>query len=157
MRLAEPCVDGKITQGLRPVCAQRKIPLPTSSGPITVTDATFEADFERSPFPCCFIYGAHVRTLPDHGAHTRWTEIAGRERVAKLNLDENPATAARFNARNIPTLLALKAGREINRIVGVQPKSEIAIVRWRGRRSHLDGRKKQGWHLSFASEAERHD
>jgi len=53
-------------------------------------------------------------------------EMAGRVRVAKLNVDENPATAARFNARSIPTLLVLKAGREVDRIVGAQPKSEIA-------------------------------
>jgi thioredoxin 2 len=52
--------------------------------------------------------------------------MAGRVRVAKLNVDENPATSARFNARSIPTLLVLKAGREIDRIVGAQPKSEIA-------------------------------
>jgi thioredoxin-like negative regulator of GroEL len=35
-------------------------------------------------------------------------------------------TAARSNVRSIATLLVLKAGREIDRIVGVQPKSEIA-------------------------------
>ena len=46
-------------------------------------------------------------------------------RVAKLNVDENPATAARFNVRSIPALLILKAGREIDRIVGVHPKPEI--------------------------------
>jgi len=46
-------------------------------------------------------------------------------RVAKLNVDENPTTAARFNVRSIPTLLVLKAGQEIDRIVGVQPKAEI--------------------------------
>lgn len=40
--------------------------------------------------------------------------------------DENPATAARFNLRSIPTLLLLRAGREVDRIVRVQPKSEIA-------------------------------
>jgi thioredoxin 2 len=53
-------------------------------------------------------------------------ELAGRVRVAKLNIDENPRTAARFNVRSIPTLLALKGGREVDRIVGVQPKREIA-------------------------------
>ena len=53
-------------------------------------------------------------------------EMAGRVRVAKLNVDENPATAARFEVRGIPTLLVLKAGQEVDRIVGVQPKSEIA-------------------------------
>jgi thioredoxin-like negative regulator of GroEL len=47
-------------------------------------------------------------------------------RVGKLNVDENPATAARFGVQSIPTLLVLKQGREIDRIVGVQSKSEIA-------------------------------
>ena len=54
------------------------------------------------------------------------TELAGRVRVAKLNIDENPKTAARYNVRSIPTLLVLKGGQEVDRIVGVQPKAEIA-------------------------------
>jgi len=52
-------------------------------------------------------------------------EMAGRVRVAKLNVDENPATAARFHVQSIPTLLVLKDGREIERIVGAQPKAAI--------------------------------
>lgn len=44
----------------------------------------------------------------------------------KLNVDDNPRTAARFDLRSIPTLLVLKGGREIDRLVGVQPKQEIA-------------------------------
>jgi thioredoxin-like negative regulator of GroEL len=51
--------------------------------------------------------------------------MSGRVRVAKLNVDDNPVTAQRFNVRGIPALLVLKAGREVDRIVGVQPKSEI--------------------------------
>jgi thioredoxin-like negative regulator of GroEL len=46
-------------------------------------------------------------------------------RIAKLNVDENPATAARFGVQSIPTLLVLAQGREIDRIVGVLPKAEI--------------------------------
>ena len=53
------------------------------------------------------------------------TELAGRVRVVKLNVDDNPETAARFDLRSIPTLLVLKAGREVDRLVGVQPKQEI--------------------------------
>jgi thioredoxin-like negative regulator of GroEL len=49
----------------------------------------------------------------------------GRIRVGKLHVDENPATAARFDVRSIPTLLVLKDGREVDRIVGAQPKAEI--------------------------------
>jgi thioredoxin-like negative regulator of GroEL len=52
-------------------------------------------------------------------------EMAGRVRIAKLNVDENPATAARFGVQSIPTLLVLAQGREIDRIVGVLPKAEI--------------------------------
>jgi thioredoxin-like negative regulator of GroEL len=52
-------------------------------------------------------------------------EMAGSVRVAKLNVDENPLTSGRFNVRGIPALLVLKAGREVDRIVGVQPKNEI--------------------------------
>jgi thioredoxin-like negative regulator of GroEL len=52
-------------------------------------------------------------------------QMAGRVRFAKLNVDENPATAARFHVNSIPTLLVLKAGREVDRIVGVQPRAEI--------------------------------
>jgi thioredoxin-like negative regulator of GroEL len=52
-------------------------------------------------------------------------ELAGRVRVGKLNVDENPLTAARFNVQGIPTLLILKNGREVDRIVGVQSKEAI--------------------------------
>jgi thioredoxin-like negative regulator of GroEL len=53
------------------------------------------------------------------------SEMAGRILIAKLNIDENPITAQRFRIESIPALLVLKGGREIDRIVGVQPKLEI--------------------------------
>jgi thioredoxin len=52
-------------------------------------------------------------------------EMAGRIRVAKLNVDENPRTAARFQVQGIPTLLLMKNGQEADRIVGAHPKHEI--------------------------------
>ena len=52
-------------------------------------------------------------------------ELAGRVKVGKLNTDENPMTASRFNVRSIPTLLVLKDGKEIDRLVGAFPKQEI--------------------------------
>jgi thioredoxin-like negative regulator of GroEL len=54
------------------------------------------------------------------------SEMGGRVRFAKLNVDENPQTAAKFRVSSIPTLLVLKGGREVDRLVGVQPKAEIA-------------------------------
>jgi thioredoxin 2 len=57
--------------------------------------------------------------------HDLAAELAGRVRVAKLNIDENPATASRFQISSIPSLLVFRGGREVDRIVGVLPKSEI--------------------------------
>ena len=57
------------------------------------------------------------------------SEMASRVRIAKMNVDENPVTASRFNVRSIPSLLVFKGGREVDRIVGVVPKSEI-VRRW---------------------------
>jgi thioredoxin 2 len=119
----------KVAQGLAPICGRCKTPLPVDSKPITVTDATFSADVERSPLPVlldmwapwcgpCRMIAPMVEELA--------REMSGRVRVAKLNVDENPATAARFGVQSIPTLLVLQQGREVDRIVGVQPKSEIA-------------------------------
>jgi thioredoxin len=97
--------------------------------PIVVTDASFSADVERSPLPVLVDAWAAwcgpcrmIAPVIDELA----AEMAGRLRVAKLNVDENPATAARFDLRSIPTLLVFKGGREVDRIVGVQPKSEIS-------------------------------
>jgi thioredoxin 1 len=53
-------------------------------------------------------------------------ELEGRVRIAKLNVDENPRTAERFGLRSIPTLLIFAKGHEVDRLVGVQPKDEIA-------------------------------
>jgi thioredoxin-like negative regulator of GroEL len=52
-------------------------------------------------------------------------ELAGRVRVAKMNVDDNPATSARFDIRSIPALLIFKSGREVDRLVGALPKAEI--------------------------------
>ena len=118
----------KLEQELQPICGRCKNPLPIDGKPVTVTDATFAAEVERSPVPVlldlwapwcgpCRMVAPAVEELAK--------EMAGRVRVAKLNVDENPSTALRFQVRSIPTLLVLKGGKEMERIVGVQPKAEI--------------------------------
>ena len=119
----------KIEPGRAPVCGRCKAPLSVGGKPVTVTDATFAAEVEQSPVPVVVDMWAPwcgpcrmIAPVIDELAG----QMAGRVRFAKLNVDENPATASRFNVRSIPTLLVLKGGREVDRIVGVEPKSEIA-------------------------------
>ncbi|HEX2445130.1 MAG TPA: thioredoxin [Vicinamibacterales bacterium] len=111
------------------ICGRCKTPLPVAAGPITVKDATFATDVEQSPLPVlldmwapwcgpCRMVAPIVEELA--------AEMAGRVRVGKMNVDENPITAERFNVRSIPTLLIFNRGQEIDRIVGVQPKAQIA-------------------------------
>jgi thioredoxin 2 len=117
----------KIQKGLAPVCGRCKAPLPANQ-PVTVTDATFLAEVEGSSLPVLVDMWAEwcgpchaIAPVLDQLA----VEMAGRLRVAKLNVDENPETSQRFGIRSIPALLVFKDGREVDRIVGVQPKSEI--------------------------------
>jgi thioredoxin 2 len=126
----------KIEKGLAPVCGRCKTPLdrsadagPITDHPVTVTDASFAAEVERSTLPVvvdlwapwcgpCRTIGPMLDELA--------SEMAGRVRFAKLNVDDNPRTAARFKVDSIPTLLVLKNGQVLDRIVGVQPKAELA-------------------------------
>lgn len=48
-------------------------------------------------------------------------EFDGRAIVGKLNVDENPMTARKYNIMSIPTLLILKNGTVVDQIVGAQP------------------------------------
>jgi thioredoxin 2 len=119
----------KLEQGLQAKCGSCKQPLPAPGAvPLIVTDSTFAAEVEGSPLPVlvdawaawcgpCRMIAPAIDELAG--------ELAGRVRVAKLNVDENPATAGRFDIRSIPTLLVIAGGREVDRIVGVQPKLAI--------------------------------
>jgi len=52
-------------------------------------------------------------------------EYAGKVLVGKINVDENPVTAEFYQIFSIPTLLVMKNGKEVDRIVGLCPKNHI--------------------------------
>lgn len=118
----------KLQAGREPVCGRCKKPLPRHAQPLIVTDATFAEQVERSPVPVlvdmwapwcgpCRVLTPIIEELAG--------ELAGRVRVAKLNVDENPVTSGRFRIQSIPALLLFQNGGEVDRMMGAQPKSEI--------------------------------
>jgi len=52
-------------------------------------------------------------------------EYAGKVKVGKMNTDDNPGTAMRFQIRGIPTLLLFKGGQVVDQRVGAMPKPEV--------------------------------
>ena len=50
------------------------------------------------------------------------SQYAGRVKVVKVNVDDNPRTSARFDAQSIPTLVILREGTTVTRLVGAQPE-----------------------------------
>ena len=115
--------------GRKAVCGKCKTALrEDAGGPVEVTDTTFSAEVEHCATPVlldmwadwcgpCHMLAPTIDQLS--------SELAGRVKVAKLNIDDNPGIASRFGVQSIPTLLVLKSGKEVDRLVGVQPKQEI--------------------------------
>lgn len=52
-------------------------------------------------------------------------ETAGTYKIAKLDIDEAPATAGKFGVRSVPTVVAIKAGKEVARQLGVANKAKL--------------------------------
>ena len=98
--------------------------------PLVITDQTFEREVLSARgkpvlVDCwapwcgpCRIIGPVMDQLA--------AESHGQYRIAKLNVDENPLIASRFQIASIPTMLLFKDGQLLDRLVGVQPKQTIA-------------------------------
>jgi thioredoxin 1 len=55
-------------------------------------------------------------------------EFTGKVKVAKLNVDENPATPSQYGVRGIPTLILFKGGKVHDQIVGAVPKARLKAM-----------------------------
>ena len=104
------------------------------TGPILLTDATFDAEI-RKPGSILVDFWAEW-CGPCHRVAPVLEEIAqdraGRLRLGKLNIDENPRTPSRFQITSIPTMLLFKDGRLVDGIVGAVPRDQIeaVVTRW---------------------------
>ena len=92
------------------------------------TDATFETDVLKAEGPVLVDFWAEwcgpckmiAPALEEIGA-----EFAGRVRVVKVNIDENPQTPNNYGVRGIPTLIMFKDGKPAATKVGAAPKSQL--------------------------------
>jgi thioredoxin 1 len=55
-------------------------------------------------------------------------EFTGRNKVTKLNVDENPAIPSQYGVRGIPTLILFKGGKILDQIVGAVPKARLVTM-----------------------------
>ncbi len=95
---------------------------------ITVLDATFKSEVLDSQTPVlvdfwatwCAPCRAIAPTLEELA-----TQYKGQLKIAKVDVDENPAIAEQFGIRSIPTLVMFKGGKVVEQLVGAASKSKL--------------------------------
>jgi thioredoxin 2 len=115
----------------RPRCGRCHTALSATAAtgqPVTVTDRTFHAEVEGAAVPVLVDFWAPwcgpcrvVAPMLEKLAGER----VGRLKIAKVNVDENPALSARFAVRSIPTLALFRGGALIDEIHGAVPKATL--------------------------------
>jgi len=94
-----------------------------------VTDASFESDVLGSEEPVVVDFWAEwcgPCRMISPALEEIATELGGKVKIAKLNIDENPDTTVKYGVRSIPTLILFKNGEPAAMQVGAAPKGRLA-------------------------------
>jgi thioredoxin 1 len=95
--------------------------------PIVVSDRNFDQTIKTYPLvvvDCWAVWCAPCRAIAPVVEQLA-KEYSGKVVFGKLNVDENPETTQRFGIMAIPTLLVMKKGEEVDRIIGALPKIQL--------------------------------
>jgi thioredoxin 1 len=94
-----------------------------------VSDADFEAKVLKSAEPVVVDFWAEwcgpCRMIAPALEELAEGALSGKVKIVKLNVDENPKTAAKYNVMSIPTLMVFKNGEMASRQVGAAPKAKL--------------------------------
>jgi thioredoxin 1 len=96
--------------------------------PTTISDATFEEEIGAATEPVLVDFWAEwcgPCKLVDPVLEEIAEEYDGRLRIVKLNVDDNPETARRYDVMSIPTLIVFQDGQAKKRLVGAKPKGAL--------------------------------
>ena len=98
---------------------------------VEVTDSLFGSSILKSDIPVLVDFWASW-CAPCKAIAPIVEEIAsdysGKVKVAKMNVDENPATPGKYGVRGIPTLILFKNGQVVDQVVGAVPKNQIKAL-----------------------------